>query len=122
MLILNLKKLIIKDKTITLKGDKFLVDIDGDVNKMMPTEMVEAFIDKYNEVNKTNYSVNVEVNDKEFIKWYLNKKGIKTGRGKTASVSMGAGKTKSASVVEGRGVMVIDTDKSLFYNIPRRFL
>ena len=123
MLILSLKKLIIKDKTITYneKENKFLVDIDGDVNKMMPTEMIEAFIDKYNEVNKTNYSVNVEVNDKEIIKYYMGKKGIKTGAGKTASVARGAG-MKTASVVEGRGVMVVDVDKSNFYNIPRRFL
>ena len=45
----------------------------------------------------------------------------KTGAGKTASVAMGAG-FKTASVVEGRGVMVVDVDKSNFYNIPRRFL
>ena len=126
MLILYLKKLIIKDKTISYneKENKFLVDIDGDVNKMMPTEMIEAFIEKYNEVNKTNYDVDArkEVDDKEFINWYLNKKGIKkTGSGKTASVSRGAG-MKTASVVEGRGVMVVDVDKSNFYNIPRRFL
>jgi hypothetical protein len=126
MLILYLKKLIIKDKTISYneKENKFLVDIDGDVNKMMPTEMIEAFIEKYNEVNKTNYDVDArkEVDDKEFINWYLNKKGIKkTGSGKTASVARGAG-MKTASVVEGRGVMVVDVDKSNFYNIPRRFL
>ena len=126
MLILYLKKLIIKDKTISYneKENKFLVDIDGDVNKMMPTEMIEAFIEKYNEVNKTNYDVDArkEVDDKEFINWYLNKKGIKkTGSGKTASVARGAG-MKTASVVEGRGVVVVDTDKSLLYNLPRRFL
>ena len=90
---------------------------------MSPTEMVEAFIDKYNEVNSTKYSDNVKVNDEEFIKWYLNKKGIKTGAGKTASISRGAGmKTASVSIVEGRGIMVVDVDKSKFYNIPRRFL
>ena len=53
MLILNLKKLIIKDKTITLKGDKFNIDIDDDMIEMSPTEIVKAFIDKYNEVNST---------------------------------------------------------------------
>ena len=125
MLILSLKKLIIKDKTITYneKENKFLVDIDGDVNKMTPTEMIEAFIYKYNEVNSTKYSDDVKVNDEEFIKYYMDKKGIKkTGSGKTASVAMGAGGFKTASVVEGRGIMVVDVDKSNFYNIPRRFL
>ena len=128
MIIKSLKQLIIKDKTITLKDNKFEIDIDGDIGRLTPTEMIILFIESYNDINKTYYSTDVKFNNKEFIEYYQKKKGIKIG-GKTASISRGAGITASvrqgaglteASVRQGAGI--IELDKSIMYNIPRRFL